>query len=73
MTERVISPSGPGACEAGLLIDETGERFVVLTFREPDADPVIVTFTAPLFDQYMTYLERTAAAAKVEANWAIGR
>jgi hypothetical protein len=72
MSEVVITPSGPGACEAGLMIDETGSRFVVLTFREPEADPVIVTFTPELFERYVGYLNRTAEAAKAEANWAIG-
>ncbi len=38
--------------ETGLMIDETGTRFVVLTFKEPEADPVIVTFTVPLFEKY---------------------
>ena len=71
MAETVISPSGEGACEAGLMIDETGTRFVVLTFREPDVDPVIVTFTVPLFERYLTYLGRTAEAARVEASWAM--
>ena len=72
LSETVISPSGPGACEAGLMIDETGTRFVVLTFREPQADPVIVTFTVPLFQQYVGYLTRTAEASADEANWAMG-
>lgn len=67
--EIVVSPSGPGACEAGLMIDEAGDRFVVLTFREPEAAPVLVTFTVPLFQQWVGYLGRTAEAAGDEANW----
>lgn len=69
MAEVVISPSGPGAMESGLMIDETGTRFVVLTFKEPEADPVIVTFTVPLFEQYATHLQTVAKAATDEANW----
>ena len=69
MAEVVVTPSGPGAMEAGLMIDDSGTRFVVLTFREPDADPVLVTFTVPLFQNYVQYLARTAEAAGVEANW----
>lgn len=69
MAEVVISPSGPGAMETGLMIDETGTRFVVLTFKEPDADPVIVTFTVSLFEQYARHLQTVAEAATVEANW----
>lgn len=69
MAEVVISPSGPGAMETGLMIDETGTRFVVLTFEEPEADPVIVTFTVPLFEQYATHLQTVAKAATDEANW----
>ena len=71
MGETVISPTGPGACEVGLMIDETGTRFVVLTFREPAVDPVIVTFTVPLFQDYVGYLRRAADAATVETNWAM--
>ncbi|WP_375382940.1 hypothetical protein [uncultured Sphingomonas sp.] len=71
MGETVISPTGPGACEVGLMIDETGTRFVVLTFREPDVDPVIVTFTVPLFQNYVGYLHRAAEAAADEASWAM--
>ncbi|KQU45146.1 hypothetical protein ASG67_15840 [Sphingomonas sp. Leaf339] len=55
--------------EAGLMIDETGMRFVVLTFKEPDVDPVIVTFTVPLFQDYVSHLVKTAEAAGDEFNW----
>lgn len=71
MAEIVITPSGPGAMEAGLMIDDGGTRFVVLTFREPDADPLLVTFTVPLFQRYVDYLTRTAAATTQEANWQV--
>lgn len=70
MPETVISPSGPGAIEAGLMIDETGTRFVVLTFKEGDADPVIVTFTVPVFAGFAAHLGTVAAAVLDEANWA---
>lgn len=71
MPEIVVTPSGPGAMEAGLMIDDSGTRFVVLTFREPDADPVLVTFTVPLFQRYAAYLARTAEAAGDEAAWQV--
>ncbi|WP_156460915.1 hypothetical protein [Sphingomonas sp. Leaf339] len=51
------------------MIDETGMRFVVLTFKEPDVDPVIVTFTVPLFQDYVSHLVKTAEAAGDEFNW----
>lgn len=69
MAEVVISPSGTGAIEAGLMIDETGTRFVVLTFKEPDSDPVIVTFTTPVFSGFASHLQTVAAAAADESNW----
>jgi len=72
MAEVVISPSGPGAMETGLMIDETGTRFVVLTFKEPDADPVLVTFTVPIFQRYVEQLVVTAEAAGDERNWVVG-
>ena len=72
MSEIVVTPSGPGALEAGLMIDEGGTRFVVLTFKEPEADPVLVTFTVPLFQDYVRHLTRTAAAAADEENWRVG-
>jgi hypothetical protein len=72
MSEIVVTPSGPGALEAGLMIDEGGTRFVVLTFKEPEADPVIVTFTVPLFQDYVRHLTRTAEAAGDEENWRVG-
>lgn len=71
MAEVVISPSGPGAIEAGLMIDETGTRFVVLTFKEPDADPVIVTFTVPIFKGFASHLTTVANAADDEINWLV--
>ncbi len=71
MGEIVISPRGPGAIEAGLMIDETGTRFVVLTFKEPGADPVIVTFNAPLFQNVIATLVKTAEAAADERNWEV--
>ncbi|MBM6577224.1 hypothetical protein KCP91_12645 [Microvirga sp. SRT01] len=71
MTETVISPSGPGAIETGLMIDETGTRFVVLTFKEPGADPVLVTFTVPIFENFYRHLGRTAEAAVDEESWRV--
>lgn len=73
MAEIVISPSGPGAIEAGLMIDETGTRFVVLTFKEPEGDPVIVTFTIPIFQGLAVHLGTVAEAALDEANWKVTR
>ena len=70
MPEIVVTPSGPGACEAGLMLDEHGRRFVVLSFREEGGDPVIVTFERELFDRYLTVLNRTGEAAADERNWA---
>lgn len=72
MTEIVISPSGPGAIDADLMIDEAGARFVVLTFREPDADPVLVTFPIPLFRAFTAHLGTVEKAAMDEANWQVG-
>jgi hypothetical protein len=71
VAEIVITPSGPGAIETGLMIDETGTRFVVLTFTEPGADPVLVTFTVPIFENFYRHLGRTAEAAVDEANWEV--
>ena len=72
MAEIVVTPSGPGALEAGLMLDEHGTRFVVLTFKEPESDPVIVTFLVPLFRDYLAVLERAAEAAADERNWIVG-
>ena len=71
MAETIVTPSGPGAIEAGLMIDEAGERFVVLTFKEEGGDPTLVTFTVPLFAGFARLLQRTAEAAADEANWAV--
>lgn len=69
MADVFISPSGPGAMEAGLMLDETGTRFVVLTFNAPDADPVVVSFTVPVFQEYVRHLNSTAEAAADDLNW----
>ena len=71
MTPTVITPSGPGAMEAGLILDEDGQRFVVLTFKEPQGEPVLVTFTVPVFQNYVEHLVRTSRAAGEEANWGV--
>ena len=71
MTPTVITPSGPGAMEAGLILDEDGQRFDVLTFKEPQGEPVLVTFTVPVFQNYVEHLVRTARAAGEEANWGV--
>ena len=71
MAEIVVTPSGPGALESGLMLDEHGTRYVVLTFKEPEGDPVIVTFEVPLFHQYLAVLQRTADAATDERNWTV--
>jgi hypothetical protein len=71
VTPTVITPSGLGAMEAGLVLDEEGQRFVVLTFNEPRGEPTLVTFTVPIFQNYVEHLVRTAKAANEEANWGI--
>ena len=71
MAATVITPSGTGAMEAGLVLDEDGQRFVVLTFKEPQGEPVLVTFTVPVFQNYVEHLVRTARAAGEEANWGV--
>ncbi len=71
MTPTVITPSGPGAMEAGLILDEDGQRFVVLTFKEPQGEPLLVTFTVPVFQNYVEHLVRTAKAAGEESNWGV--
>ena len=53
--------------EAGLVLDEEGQRFVVLTFKEPGGEPLLVTFTVPILQNYVEHLVRTAKAA----NWGI--
>jgi len=57
--------------EAGLVLDEEGQRFVVLTFKEPGDEPLLVTFTVLIFENYVEHLVRTAKAANKEANWGI--
>ena len=57
--------------EAGLVLDEEGQRFVVLTFKEPAGEPLLVPFTVPIFQNYVEHLGRTAKAANEEANWGI--
>lgn len=71
MVSTVITPSGTGAMEAGLYLDEDGQRFVVLTFKEPKGEPTLVTFTVPIFQNYVEHLVRTAKSADVEANWGV--
>lgn len=71
MAEIVVTPSGPGAMEVGLMIDDGGDRFVVLTFKEPDGDPVIVTFTVPLFQNYLSVLQKAGHASLQEQNWQV--
>jgi hypothetical protein len=69
MAATIITPSGAGAMEVGLVLDEEGSRFVVLTFKEPQAEPTLVTFTVPVFQNYVEHLVRTANAANEDANW----
>ncbi|NIJ31098.1 hypothetical protein FHT00_003077 [Sphingomonas insulae] len=55
------------------MIDETGTRFIVLTFKEPNADPVIVTFTVPIFQNYVRHLATVSKAAADESNWVVSK
>ena len=71
MAATIITPSGTGAMEAGLVLDEEGSRFVVLTFKEPQGEPTLVTFTVPVFQNYVEHLVQTAEAANEDANWGI--
>lgn len=54
--------------EAGLVHDEEAQRFDVLTFKEPGGEPILVTFTVPIFQNCVEHLVRTAKAATEEAN-----
>jgi hypothetical protein len=42
-----------------------------LTFKEPQGEPTLVTFTVPVFQNYVEHLVRTANAANEDANWGI--
>jgi hypothetical protein len=53
--------------EASLVLDEEGQRFVVLTLNEPGGEPLLVTLTVPIFQNYVEHLVRTAKAA----SWGI--
>jgi hypothetical protein len=64
MAEIVITPRGRDALEAGTFVDDEGRKFVALNFRQPGGDDVIVTFTVPLFLEYVEYLNRTASAVR---------
>ncbi len=60
MAEIVITPNGKDALEAGLLTDDSGQQFVVLSFKQPGGDNVLVTFTETLFLDYVGHLQQTA-------------
>jgi hypothetical protein len=55
--------------EIGFMIDEDAQRFVVLTFKEPDGDPVSITFTVPLFQNYLRELQKAGHASMQEQSW----
>lgn len=69
MAEIIIAPDGGDTLDVGLMIDEHEQRFVVLTFKRPDDDPVLVTFSPSMFAQYAAYLGRAADFARDESNW----
>ena len=62
--EIVVTPTGKDAIEVGSLSDDAGERFVVIHFRQPDGDSVLVTLQPDLCDEFATHLGRVAEQAR---------
>jgi hypothetical protein len=63
MAEIIITPEGKDALEVGTFVDDAGQRFIALNFRQPGGDDVVVTFNVPLFREYAAHLSNVAKLA----------
>jgi len=70
MAEFVITPQSTADLDVGGFFDDSGRRFVGLSFAMPGGDAAIVTFTPDLFQAYAAHLAKAAKNMAGEDFWA---
>ena len=69
MAEIVITPTGTGDIEVGGFHDETGKRFIGVSFAMTNGDHTIVTMTLPFYEAFTQHLADASAQFAREDYW----
>ena len=69
INRKIFAPQGRDAIQLGGLIDDEGQRFVVMTFADEAGDEVIVTMLIPLFQDFARHTADMAKASASRAFW----
>lgn len=69
MTERFFAPQGPDAIEVGTIIDDDGQRFVVMRFNDGAGDAVIVSMLIPMFQAFAAHIGKMAEGSSTRDWW----
>lgn len=69
MAEFVVTPQGRDAIEVGGFIDDTGARFIAMSFQRDGGDRAMITFTTALFKDFASHVRDVAHAVSDEDWW----
>lgn len=69
MSHRYFAPLGADAMNFGTLVDDDGQRFVGVNFRDEQGDEITVTMNIPLFRLFADQAQKMAALAETRDHW----
>jgi hypothetical protein len=69
MAIKFFAPQGKDAIEAGSIIDDDGQRFMLVTFTDEAGDQVAVSMLIPLFQEFAAYMGELAALSATRDFW----
>lgn len=69
MADRIIAPLGSDAIEIGGIIDDDGQRFMLLRFNDGSGNPVTVSMLIPMFQAFAAHCAQAAKASATRDFW----
>lgn len=69
MKEIIITPNRSEDLPVGTLVDDSGDRFVVMGFSETGDKPISVTMNLALFEAYVGHLQNVLSQTRKPAHW----
>lgn len=69
MAIKFIGLKDKDTVEAGSIIDDDGQRFMIVKFAEPGGDELVISMTIPLFQAFAAHLGDLAEKSATREYW----
>lgn len=69
MPTRFFAPLGPESVQIGGMVDDDGQRFMVIRYTDETDDTVVVSMPIPLFQAFARLAANAAEASATRAFW----